>query len=71
MDCELFMSFYLYPCTGERTIIRLVCFLVLEIIKMPVCGFNKDMLEGMNRLHQGLIENLLVIKIEENIPEEE
>ena len=23
---------------------------------MPLCGFNQEMLEGMNKFHEGLVE---------------
>ncbi|MFH1801989.1 MAG: hypothetical protein ABH864_00895 [archaeon] len=26
---------------------------------MPLCGFNQEMLEGMNKFHQGLVESVL------------
>lgn len=27
---------------------------------MPLCGFNQEMLEGMNKFHEGLVEAIVV-----------
>lgn len=26
---------------------------------MPICGFDKQMLDGLDKFHEGLVENLL------------
>lgn len=26
---------------------------------MPLCGFDKQMLDGLNKFHEGLVENIL------------
>ena len=33
---------------------------------MPMCGFNKDMLEGLTLFHLGLVENKFKNKHKEN-----
>lgn len=34
---------------------------------MPLCGFNQQMLEGLNAFHEGLVESVIENqKIEEN-----
>jgi hypothetical protein len=32
---------------------------------MPLCGFNQEMLEGLERFHEGLVEQI-VVKTEES-----
>jgi hypothetical protein len=29
---------------------------------MPLCGFNKDMLEGLELFHKGLVDNKIIDK---------
>lgn len=37
---------------------------------MPICGFNKQMLKGLEMFHKGLAENKIIDKSNDNSMEE-